>query len=134
MESVVLPRPLAKQILQQAQTSPETEICGLISASNGRPQRCIPVPNVADQPQRLFSMDPECQIDAMRSMREQGEELFAIYHSHPHGPAEPSDTDLEQADYPEALYLIIALDKEGGSELRGFRLRDGRATPVQLVI
>lgn len=132
MERLALPRQLVNQILQQAQAAPETEICGLITARNGRPQRCIPVPNVSEQPQRFFTMDPRCQIDAMRTMRERGEELFAIYHSHPHGPALPSDTDLEQAAYPEALYLIVALDTAGAPELRGFRLADGRFTQIQL--
>jgi proteasome lid subunit RPN8/RPN11 len=67
-------------------------------------------------------------------MREQGEELFGIYHSHPHSPAEPSDTDLRQAGYPEALYLIVSLNTKGVLEMRGFRLRDGQATPVHLEI
>jgi [CysO sulfur-carrier protein]-S-L-cysteine hydrolase len=134
MEAIVLPRPLVNQILHQAQASPELEVCGLIAARAGRPLRVIPVMNVADQPQRLFAMDPVGQIDAQRRMREQGETLFGIYHSHPHSPAEPSATDLEQAGYPDALYLIVSLDTRGVLEMRGFRLRDGKATRVQLEI
>ena len=110
------------------------EVCGLITAKNGRPQRCIPVPNVSDQPERLFAMDPKSQIDALRNMREHNEELFGIYHSHPHSPAEPSDTDLEQAGYPDALYVIVSLNTKGVLEMRGFRLRDGKTEPVELEI
>ncbi|HFD80187.1 MAG TPA: M67 family peptidase [Gammaproteobacteria bacterium] len=134
METVFLPRQLVNQILHQAQSSPETEVCGLIAAKNGRPRRAIAVANVASQPQRLFQMDPKGQIDALRRMREQGEELFGIYHSHPHAPAEPSDEDLKQAGYPDALYLIVSLNTKGVLEMRGFRLRDGKAEPVQLEI
>ena len=134
MENIILPRHLVNQILQQAQSSPEVEVCGLIAAKGGRPRHCIPVPNVSAQPQRLFAMDPARQIDAQRRMREQGEELFGIYHSHPHSPAEPSATDLEQAGYPEALYIIVSLNTKGVLEMRGFRLKDGKATEVQLEI
>jgi proteasome lid subunit RPN8/RPN11 len=134
MESLILPRQLVNQILHQAQSSPDREVCGLITAKNGRPRRCIPVANVSDQPQRLFAMDPKQQIDAQRRMREQGEELFGIYHSHPHSPAEPSDADLEQAGYPEALYIIVSLNTKGVLEMRGFRLRNGKAEQVQLEI
>ena len=134
MESIILPRQLVNRILYQAQSSPDAEICGLITAKAGRPLRCIPVPNISDQPQQLFAMDPRRQIDALRSMREQGEELFGIYHSHPHSPAQPSDRDLQQVGYPDALYIIVSLNTRGVLEMRGFRLHEGKAVPVQLEI
>jgi len=134
MESIILPRQLVNRILHQAQSSPDTEICGLITAKEGQPQRCIPIPNVSDQPQQLFAIDPGRQIDAMRRMREQGEDLFGIYHSHPHSPAHPSDTDLQQAGYPEALYIIVSLNTRGVLEMRGFRLQGSKAVQVQLEI
>ena len=134
METVTLPRPLVNQMLHQAQASPDAEVCGLIAARGGRPVRFIPVPNVAGQPAQLFSMDPARQIDALRRMREAGEELFGIFHSHPHSPAVPSDRDLHEAGYPDALYLIASLSTKGVLELRGYRLRDGRAEEVALEI
>ena len=134
VEEIILPRQLVNQILHQALTSPEVEVCGLIAARAGRPIRAIPVSNVSDEPERLFAMDPAAQIDAQRRMREQGEELFGIYHSHPHSPAEPSATDLERAGYPEALYIIVSLNIRGVLEMRGFRLQDGKAIQVHLEI
>ncbi len=92
------------------------------------------MPNVAGQPAQLFSMDPARQIDTLRRMREAGEELFGIFHSHPHSPAVPSDRDLHEAGYPDALYLIASLSTKGVLELRGYRLRDGRAEEVALEI
>ncbi|VAW79151.1 Mov34/MPN/PAD-1 family protein [hydrothermal vent metagenome] len=134
MEGIILPRKLVNQILRQAQSSPDMEVCGLIAGRNNRPTRCMPVSNIAEQPQRLFAMDPAQQITAQRRMREQGEELFGIYHSHPHSPAQPSTTDLEQAGYPEALYIIVSLNTKGVLEMRGFRLLNGKATQVHLEI
>ncbi len=133
MERVVLPSHLIEQMLAQAHASPHAEICGLMAARNGHPSRCIAVRNVAPQPQRLFSMDPHQQIDAMRSMREQGEQLYGIYHSHPQGPGEPSATDIEQAAYPEALYLIVALNGARRPQLRAYRINNGKTQPVQVL-
>ncbi len=130
----MLPRLLVDQILHHVRSSPELEVCGLIAASNGHPVRVIPITNVSPRPQQRFTMDPAAQIDAQRRMREQGESLFGIYHSHPHSPAEPSATDLEQAGYPEALYLIVSLDTPGAVEMRGFRLRGPTAVRVHLKI
>jgi len=134
MKHLRLPRPLVNQILSLAQSEPDREICGLISACADQALRCIPVTNIAEQPERLFTMDPGQQIDAMRQMREQDETLFAIYHSHPVGPAEPSATDIEQAGYPEALHLIVSLNTKGVLELRGYQFENGQAVALHLEI
>ena len=122
MQSVTLPRTLVNEMLHHAQLSPASEVCGLIGARTGVPSRCYPVANIAGEPGHLFQMDPRGQIDAMRAMRERGESLFAIYHSHPYSQPAPSETDLIEAGYPEALYLIVSLDTKGVLEMRGWRL------------
>lgn len=124
-DTIHLPRQLVNKMLHHAQEGGEQEVCGLIAGRDGEAVRCIPIPNTAEQPETRYTMDPEVQIDAMRGMRERGETLFAIYHSHPASTAYPSPTDLAQASYPEALYLIISLKTKGVLELRGFTLRDG---------
>jgi len=134
MNPVKLPRPLVNRILALAQSEPNKEICGLISSHKDQTLHCIPVSNVAEQPEHLFTMDPAQQIDAMRHMREQNETLFAIYHSHPTGPAEPSITDIEQAGYPEVLQLIVSLNTKGVLELSGYRFEKGKAVAVHLEI
>lgn len=125
-EEVVFPRSLVNQLLHQAQISPHSEICGLIGSFNGVPTSCYPVTNIAERPTVRFWMDPKQQISAMRKMREHHEELFAIYHSHPEAPAEPSAIDLEQANYPDTLQIIISLNTKGVLEMRGFRLNQTR--------
>lgn len=67
-------------------------------------------------------------------MRNQGEELFAIYHSHPTAPAQPSSADLELAAYPDAVYLIISLNTKGILELRGFRIEHKIAREVAMAL
>lgn len=132
MPTATLPRTVVNRILAHAQQAPQTEVCGLIGGRAGRPATVYPVANVAGEPERLFEMDPKGQIDAMRAMREAGEELFAIYHSHPHAPAAPSPRDIDQAAYPGVLYLIVSLDIGGVLQMRGYRLRSGDVTTVEL--
>ena len=132
MTVVRLPRTLINQLLHHAQQSSSTEVCGLIGGKRGVATHYYPIANIASVPQRLFAMDPAQQIAAMRAMRECGEELFAIYHSHPDSPPLPSPADLAQANYPEALYLIISLQTPGVLEMRGFRLKDNAILELQL--
>lgn len=134
IESITIPRPLVNQILAQAQRAGRTEVCGLIGSHDGVPSHCYPVANVAENPARRFTMDPQGQFDAQRTMRERDEELWAIYHSHPDQPALPSEVDIEQSNYPGALYLIVSLNTTGVLELRGFRMDSGEPTVVDLII
>jgi proteasome lid subunit RPN8/RPN11 len=130
---VTLPRPLINQLLTQAQQHAGVEVCGLIGQGPDG-STCYPVTNTADDPAQRFTLDAAEQIDAMRRMREHGEELFAIYHSHPNSPALPSPTDQRLAAYPGVLYLIISLGTTGVLEVRGFQLHDDAVTEVPLEI
>lgn len=127
---IQIPRKLANQLLHLAQLSPDLEVCGLVSSQNGVPCCCYPVANVAEQPAQRFLLDASGQIAALKAMRERGEELFAIYHSHPTAPAIPSSTDLELAAYPNALTLIISLNTKGILEMRGFHINQQIAQEI----
>ncbi len=118
-----LPRPIVDELLHRAQESPEEEVCGLISRDRHGFRKCYPVPNRADDKKHFFRLDPKAQIDAMRAMREHGEELAAIYHTHPHSPPFPSPADVSQHEYPDLLYLIISPGSRDKPELRGFYIR-----------
>jgi [CysO sulfur-carrier protein]-S-L-cysteine hydrolase len=133
-KEIHIPRKLAQQLLHLAQISPDAEVCGLVGGKNGMPTTCYPVGNIAEHPEQRFLLDAKQQIAAMSAMRDQDEELFAIYHSHPKAPALPSTMDLEQAAYPEALYLIISLNTKGILEMRGFKIAAKSATEVSLVL
>ena len=129
--TVKLPRTLVNQLLAQAQQCPAEEVCGLVAARDGQPVSVYPVANRYHDPRR-FAMDEAEQVSAFRHMREAGETLFAIYHSHPHAAAVPSELDLRHSAYPQALYLIISLNTQGVLELRGFSLQQMEAVEVPL--
>jgi len=124
VNTVRFPRTIVNQLLHLAQKSPDEEICGLISRDRTGFRKCYPVANASGDRKHLFALDPQGQIAAMRNMRERGEELAAIYHSHPDAPPLPSMADVEQHEYPDALYLIVSLGTKGVLEMRGFRIRN----------
>lgn len=134
MHTYKLPRPIVNHILTLAQSKTEQEVCGLISLDANQQMKLYPVTNISDQPDRLFEMDPAETIKAMKAIREQGAELFAIFHSHPHSPAYPSKTDIEKAGYPEALYLIVSLNTKGVLELKGYKIQGDSVAPADLAL
>lgn len=133
-DELQLPRRIVNQLLDHARAYPGQEVCGLISARAGVAWRAVPVPNAAPRPEYRYAMDPAAQIAALRAMRETGEELLAIYHSHPASPAAPSTIDIAEAGYPDAVYLIISLTTKGVLEMRGFRIRGEGVREVALEI
>jgi proteasome lid subunit RPN8/RPN11 len=55
-----------------------------------------------------------------------------IYHSHPKSAAEPSQTDINLAQYPHWLYLIVSLADE--PVVRAWRIADGRVEEEDIVV
>lgn len=131
---IKLSRKLTSELLHLAQISPDAEICGLISSKNNEPIRCYPIENTAKNPQNNFLLNAKQQIATMKKMRENGEQLFAVYHSHPTAPACPSALDLEMAITENVLHFIISLNTKGILELRAFRIENQNATEVRITL
>ena len=110
-------------IIAHARESSPQECCGLIGGSNnGRAQTIYPAKNVAADPFVTYEAAAEDLFAAQRAMRERGEQLLAIYHSHPRATnPEPSPTDVRLAYYPSAVYLIAGLGNDEPC-LRAFRI------------
>jgi proteasome lid subunit RPN8/RPN11 len=53
-----------------------------------------------------------------------------IYHSHPKSSAEPSQTDINLAQYPHWIYLIVSLADE--PVVRAWRIADGRVEEEEI--
>ena len=66
----------------------------------------------------------------MLDFEKRGWEVVGIYHSHPSGSARPSPTDLAEATFSDAAYLIGV----PGGDLRGWRINGGDVQPVQLEV
>lgn len=120
-----LPQDLWREILDHVLACLPEEACGLVgSAQNpvlrSAPAGCavgaarsltaavvLPIENELHNPDR-FRMAPAAQLKAFYWLDERGLDLAAIFHSHPHGPSHPSETDLAEFAYPGVLMLIVS--------------------------
>lgn len=127
-----IPNQIYEELLDHARAEVPNECCGLIGGRDGEPRTVYRARNAEASPLR-YNLDPQDQFRIMSEMEERGEDLSAIYHSHTASPAYPSQTDINLAAYPDALYLIVSL-AEGEEPLRGFRITDGEVTEVELTI
>ena len=132
--TISIPRTLANRLLTLAQLSPEAEICGLISIQADGKYHVYPIDNIATDKSCIFEMEPKQQIDAFKTIREKHEELFAVFHSHPHSAAIPSNKDIDEATYDSALNIIISLSTRGVLDMRGYFYRNDRVKIVELII
>jgi predicted GIY-YIG superfamily endonuclease/proteasome lid subunit RPN8/RPN11 len=95
------------------------EACGLLLGEGGRITAAVAARNVHPAPETHFEIDPQALIDAHRAARAGGPEVIGYFHSHPHGPAEPSATDRASAAGDGRVWAIIA-----GSDIRFWK--DGK--------
>jgi proteasome lid subunit RPN8/RPN11 len=119
-------------MVQQARAELPNECCGVLAgrlvpdSQGGPPQgeimACFPLVNAAASP-CAYESDPRSMFAAVRSMRERGLEILAVYHSHPSAAPLPSRTDLARNFSPEVVNLIIGLSSRD-PEIRGWWLTD----------
>ncbi len=100
------------------------EACGLLAGKEGRPVKFFPMSNQDASPVS-YRLDPKEQLRVFDEIDDEGWELLAIFHTHTHSEAYPSETDRRQAFYPEAAYLVMSLSDRANPQLRGFRIEDG---------
>ena len=115
-----------------AQDAYPNECCGLLAgrtAANGdiTVTRIVTSPNtrIDDQGhggQDRFEVDPQVRFDLMRALQGSDETIVGHYHSHPDHPAEPSETDLDQAFEPDLVWLIVAVEQDKAGEITAWRL------------
>ena len=131
MDTLYLPQQLQEEMVAHVTGLFPEEACGLVGGQDGRAARLYPVENMLHSPV-AFEMEPLQQIRAMLALEGEGLELLAIYHSHPHGPARPSASDVAQAYYPDAAQIIISLADRARPSLRAFLIADGHVTEIHI--
>ncbi|VAW71426.1 hypothetical protein MNBD_GAMMA12-3971 [hydrothermal vent metagenome] len=123
----------ATHLLKIAQSSSQQEVCGLITCDSNNQQICYPINNIASTPNTHFEMDPQQLISTTKLIRELGQSMIAIYHSHPNGCIEPSTHDIQQHQYHDLLYIIISPGNDGVLMLGAYWIHpDQTVEPVEL--
>lgn len=135
-----LPRAQYDRMLAHASSEKPLEACGLVAGRTlgndlREVVRVLLLPN-ADASPVHFTIAPEAQLAALKSIRAEGLELLGNWHSHPATHARPSLEDRRLAFDPRASYLILSLADPAAPVLRSYRCTDAPArcgAPVELV-
>jgi len=133
MKSLDIPQRIYTRLLRQALREAPLEACGILSGRD----RCVhghyEMTN-ADQSREHYSMVPQEQFRAIKTIRAEEQELLAIYHSHPDTAARPSQEDIRLALTPDVIYVIVSLQKPETPVVKGFLIEDATVTEVPVQI
>lgn len=113
---------LRARLTQRAEDAAPQEACGLISAPSGtslaeRDEHGLyglwSAENASADPKTSFLIDPDEQRRLLMHIWERNEEVVGIFHSHPRGPATPSETDrtIAEAQPDRLTWVIVGLPR-----------------------
>ena len=122
-----------KEIVEQGLREFPNESCGVIAAADGEPVKVFPMKN-ADASPVTYRLDGKEQLRVFDDIDDRGWELWAIYHSHTHSEAYPSETDIKLAFYPDARYVLVSLANREEPVIRSFFINDGEVSEEELVV
>lgn len=121
-----------EEMIDHARSEAPNEACGMIASRDGEAVKLYRATNAAHSPLR-YEIDGAEQYRIQMEIDDSGLELGAIYHSHTRTEPYPSQTDINLAFYPEALYVIVGLATEA-PDVRAFEILDGRVADAELVV
>ncbi|HVS29471.1 MAG TPA: M67 family metallopeptidase [Solirubrobacteraceae bacterium] len=121
---------MLEDIVEHARAEAPNECCGMVATQDGRAVKVYRATNTAASPLR-YEIDGMEQYRIQSEIEDAGWELGIIYHSHTRSAPYPSQTDINLAFYPEAVYLIVGV---AGSEPepRAYWVVDGQVAEVEL--
>jgi proteasome lid subunit RPN8/RPN11 len=127
-----MPQALFDEMVAHARADAPNECCGMIASADGGAVKIYPAQNAAASPLR-YEIDGAEQYRIQMAIDDAGHDLGAIYHSHTRSAPYPSQTDINLAFYPDALYVIVGLAGDD-AEVRAFEIRDGQVAEADLEV
>ena len=120
---------LIDEIVAHAREDAPNECCGLVGGRDGSAVGVYRAKNLFESPMRFEIDDLQRRLSAIEDA---GQELVAMYHSHPRSEAYPSETDRNLAwGWPGVVWVICSL---AGSEpvVRAFEIADKEVDEIEL--
>lgn len=127
-----MPEDLYRRMLNHCREEVPLEACGLLVGEGGQAVVGYATDNQHRSPV-IYKVDDQQLCEAVSEIRHERHDLIGIYHSHVKTDPVPSRTDIQQATWPEAFYLIVSL-KERRPRVRAWRIVDGQVTAHQIVV
>jgi proteasome lid subunit RPN8/RPN11 len=123
---------LLDEIVAHARADAPNECCGMVASRDGSAVAVHRATNAVASPFR-YEIDGMEQYRIQTAIEDAGLELGAIYHSHTRSAPTPSQTDINLAFYPEAIYVIVGLEHDE-PDVRAWRIVDGAVTEAALEV
>ena len=125
-------RALLDEVIAHARAEAPNECVGVIASRDGEAVAVHRATNAAASPLR-YEIDAKELFTLHDAIDAAGLDLGAIYHSHTRSAPEPSQTDINLAFYPEAVYIIVGLSGEE-ADVRSWRIVDGKVSETALEV
>jgi proteasome lid subunit RPN8/RPN11 len=125
-------RALHDEMVAHARADAPNECCGMVASRDGEAVHIYRAHNAAASPLR-YEIDGAEQYRIQMEIEDAGLDLGAIYHSHTRSAPYPSQTDINLAFYPDALYLIVGLADDEPA-VRAYEIRDGKVSEAELAV
>lgn len=126
-----LPATMRDDIVAHAREEAPRECCGIIAGKNGVLTKLYRMVNLYDGID-FYEIDGWAILKLSDELDARGEEISVIYHSHPVSVAYPSVRDVENAGWPDSVYVICSLEHPEVPVLRAFRMVDGTIREVEI--
>ena len=123
---------LVDELVDHARSEAPIECCGMIASRDGAAVRVYRATNAAASPLR-YEIDGAEQYRIQMEIEDADLDLGAIYHSHTRTEPYPSQTDINLAFYPDAVYVIVGLAGDR-PDVRGYEIRDGQVQEAALEV
>ncbi len=127
-------RALIDEMVAHALADKPLECCGVVAVRDGEALKVHRMANTAASAVR-YEVDSAELVRVYGEIDDAGCEIGAIYHSHTRSAPYPSQTDINLAFYPDALYIIVGVAGPE-PEVRAFRIvehRDVDEVPLEVV-
>ena len=149
-----IPRALCEEVIAHCRSTYPKEACGVLAAEarsesglasalrapgspGGAPGEVVvqvyPMTNVEDSPIG-YSLNPAEQLAVEKQMRQRGQRLVGIFHSHTASAAYPSSVDVRLAISPDIAYVLVSLQDQRRPDLKSFRIDGARVMPEEVQV
>lgn len=119
-----------EDVIAHARDEAPNECCGLLVGAGDVVDEAVRCTNRNPSPAR-YTLDPRDHIATNKRLRDSGRSVVGAYHSHPHSPAVPSETDLAEAHYPDFIWMIVSLRDPHAPDIRAYRIEGDVFTPLE---
>ena len=124
---------MGHRLLAHARRELPNESCALLAGDRaaGHVKAMHPARNLLASPYR-YEVDPRDLVRIVHAIERRGDDLVAIFHSHPAGPPVPSAMDVREARY--GVVHLLAGPSPDGAALRAWRIEGTNVFEVSVAI